>query len=174
MARKRSLFMLCLVVFALVLMVSATSTMLKASVADPLQDSLAVVENGASGWASVLVPAVPAESAAAPAPDKPAESAASAAAKSTESFKKGLLAAADKAYREKQISRLKLARVRIAVAFNRQAVAEMQETFLDEAVASGDIKPGDAMTGAIDFAKWIDIIQKFLPILLQILAIFGV
>jgi hypothetical protein len=88
------------------------------------------------------------------------------------SFKKTLSKAADEAYREGQITRWELARIRMAIAFRPEAVAEIQASCCDEAVAAGKMKPADGNASAFDWTALLDFIKQLLPLILQIISIF--
>jgi hypothetical protein len=90
--------------------------------------------------------------------------------KVSQSFKATLLKAAEKAYRDKDISRLDLARIRIAAVLRPNILAEAQAVVTEEAVKEKAMTPADATVGTFDWSKLLDFIVKVLP---MILALFG-
>ncbi len=113
----------------------------------------------APALAGVLIPTTATEATAAP--------------KASAAFKKTLDEAAAQAFKSGEITRWQLARVRLAIRFQPAAVAEIQAAVVDDAVAAGRMAPGDAIAAAFDWAKLLDFIKQLLPIILQLISIFG-
>lgn len=109
--------------------------------------------------ATVLVPTTATEATAAP--------------RASASFKKTLDEAAAQAFKSGEITRWQLARIRMAIRFRPEAVAEIQAAVVDDAVAAGRMAPGDAISAAFDWTKLLDFIKQLLPIILQLISIFG-
>jgi hypothetical protein len=107
---------------------------------------------------SVLVPATaPYDAAATP--------------KVNRTFRATLLKAAEQAYRDKEISRFELARIRIASVLRPQVIAEAQAVATEEAVTAKVMSAQDAgAVTAFDWSKLLDFLIKILPLLL---ALFG-
>lgn len=102
----------------------------------------------------------------------PAAADAAAASKVSASFKKTLEAAAVKAWKEGEITRWELAKVRMAIAFRPDALVEIQASVTDDAVAAGKMKPADAKAAAFDWSSLLEFIKQLLPLILQIISIF--
>jgi hypothetical protein len=110
----------------------------------------------------------------------PAEQAAAAAASdakpaaATRGFKKALGDAAGQAYREGKISRWQLARLRMAIAFRADAMAECQACVIDQAQQDGLI--GDAGPAQLDGFDWTNLLawlKELMPLILQIIGMLG-
>jgi hypothetical protein len=103
--------------------------------------------------------------------------AAEAAAKTpsaTASFRKTLSAAAEKAYRDKQITRWDLARIRLAITLRPRAIDEAQACVTDEACAAGVMPLAAAGDTAFDWGKLLEFIRQLLPEILAIIKLFSV
>ena len=95
-------------------------------------------------------------------------------AAATKSFKSTLNAAASQAYKEGTITRWQLARVRMAIAFRADAMAEAQACCLDQAVNDGLMRsPADADLDGFDWTQLLAFIKELLPLILQIISILG-
>jgi hypothetical protein len=109
-----------------------------------------------------------------PAPADQATAAAASDAKpaaATRGFKKALGDAAGQAYRDGQISRWQLARLRMAIAFRPEAMAEAQACVIDQAVQDGLIgDAGPATRDGFDWSGLLAFLKEFLPMILQIIA----
>jgi len=92
----------------------------------------------------------------------------------SKSFKATFLKAAEKAYRDGEINRWQLARLRMAAQFRPQVLAEAQAAVVDDAVEAGAMKPmGPAELAGFDWTQLLAFIQKLLPLILQIISIFS-
>lgn len=84
-------------------------------------------------------------------------------------FRPALIAAAEEAARDGQITRSELFKIRILSLFPRK-LAELEECCTAQAVSTGVAQNA----GAIDWAALLEFIKGLLPIILQILQIFAV
>jgi hypothetical protein len=92
----------------------------------------------------------------------------------TKSFKNTLSAAAAQAHKDGTITRWQLARVRMAIAFRPDAMAEAQACCLDQAVNDGLMRsPGDGDLDGFDWTQLLAFIKELLPMILQIISILG-
>jgi hypothetical protein len=79
--------------------------------------------------------------------------------------------AATQAFRDGQISRWQLARLRMAIAFRPEAMAEAQACVIDQAVQDGLIlDAGPATKDGFDWSGLLAFLKEFLPMILQIIA----
>lgn len=132
------------------------------------------------GWTATppVTVSVPASAYTPPAasPDVAAAAAATAADKpaaATRSFKRTLGDAATAAFREGQITRWQLARIRLAILVRPEAMAEIQASVIDQAVQDGVLRDGaPAALDGFDWSGLLAFIQQLLPLIMQIIAMF--
>lgn len=88
-------------------------------------------------------------------------------------FRRALVEAATQEYRAGNLSRLDLARVRMAAFLRPLAMREAQMAVADEAFAAGLVHDVGA-TEAFDFdwEKLIEFIKTILPLIIQIISLF--
>lgn len=97
------------------------------------------------------------------------------AAPASASFRKTLSAAAERAYRDKQISRWDLARIRMAILMRPAAIAEAQACVLEDACQAGMIPVGAAGdVAAVDWSKILSFVISKLPDIIAIIKLFAV
>lgn len=109
-------------------------------------------------------------------PSAYAEAAAAAAAAktpaATKGFKTALGTAATAAFQEGKITRWQLARLRMAIAFRADAMAEAQACVIDQACSEGVIRSaGDAELAGFDWTSLLAFIKEWLPFILQIISV---
>lgn len=103
------------------------------------------------------------------------DAAADKAPTATRSFKTALEKAAVDAYKAKQISRWDLARIRMALTFRPQAMAECQSCVVDQACSDGLMRgPDAAFKEGFDWNALLEFIKQLLPLILEIIKIFSV
>jgi hypothetical protein len=91
----------------------------------------------------------------------------------TRGFKNTLNAAATAAFREGKITRWQLARLRLAITFRPDAMAEAQACVVDQGIQDGVLLDGsDAIKDGFDWSQLMAFIQRLLPLILQIIAVF--
>lgn len=101
------------------------------------------------------------------------DAAADRPAAATRSFKAALSSAAAAAHREGKITRWQLARLRLAIAFRPDAMAEVQACVIDQGIQDGVLKDGaDAVKAGFDWQRLLAFLQEWLPKILQIIAVF--
>lgn len=93
-------------------------------------------------------------------------------AQATKGFRRALLTAATQACDEGTISRWELFRIRTISALYPGKLKDAQDAVVDNACASGLMLDADADNDGFDWTQLLAFIKEFLPILLQILAIF--
>jgi hypothetical protein len=121
-----------------------------------------------------MVVQVPTSAYAADAAAAAAAAAAEKPAAASKSFKKALGDAATAAFKEGKINRWQLARVRMAIAFRADAMAEAQACVVDQAVNDGLMRSsGNADLDGFDFTHLLAFIKELLPLILQIISILG-
>jgi len=91
----------------------------------------------------------------------------------TKSFKSALSAAAAAAHKEGTITRWQLARVRMAIAFRADAMAEAQACCLEQAQNDGLMRGSEAELDGFDWTQLLAFLKEFLPMILQIISILG-
>lgn len=92
----------------------------------------------------------------------------------SKSFKTTLSAAAAQAQKDGTITRWQLARIRMAIAFRPDAIAEAQACCLDQAVNDGLMRsPGDVDLDGFDWSQLLAFIKELLPLILQIISVLG-
>lgn len=89
-------------------------------------------------------------------------------AKSLQEFRKTLLATAEKACKDKELSRLDLFRLRIAT-MNKATLEKMHQACAEQVLVDGQA----TSYGAIDWTKLLAVFKEFLPILLELLKLFA-
>jgi hypothetical protein len=109
--------------------------------------------------------------------EKAAAAATAAAAEkpaaATRSFKKTLGDAATAAFKDGQITRWQLARVRMAIAFRAEAMAEIQAAVIDQAIQDGVLRDaGPAAMDGFDWSTLLAFIKEWMPFIMQIIAMF--
>jgi len=82
-------------------------------------------------------------------------------------FRKSLIAAAEQSFKDDEISRMDLIKIRFSSRSNR-VLHEMHQACAEQALSEGIC----GSYGAIDWAKLIDFIKVILPIILQLIALF--
>jgi hypothetical protein len=93
-------------------------------------------------------------------------------AEATKSFRRTLLAAAQQAQADGQITRWELFRVRTVSALMPAKLRQAQDVVMDNAVAAGLMGDGDGDAEGFDWTALLNFIKELLPIILQIIAIF--
>jgi hypothetical protein len=93
----------------------------------------------------------------------------------SKSFKNTLSAAAAQAQKDGTITRWQLARIRMAIAFRPDAMAEAQACCLDQAINDGLMRSpeGDADLDGFDWTQLLAFIKELLPMILQIISVLG-
>ena len=84
------------------------------------------------------------------------------------SFRKSLIAAAEKAVKDKELSRLDLFRLRVAT-MNKATLEKMHQACAEQVLADGQAQS----YGAIDWSKLLAAFKEFLPILLELIKLFA-
>lgn len=97
---------------------------------------------------------------------------AGSAAAALPGFKAALGKAATHAYRDGEISRVDLAKIRLAILLRPRVVAEAQQLVIDEGAKAGVIKQGSDVA-AIDWNAILAFIQALLPLILQLIELFS-
>lgn len=123
-----------------------------------------------ASWGTTTPAVVPAT------PNMAAAAAAEVMAKApaaTKSFRKTLGDAAVQAYRDGQITRWDLARIRLAMLARPHAIDEAQACVTEEACAAGVMPMAAAGDGAFDWSKIISFIISKLPDILAIIKLFA-
>ena len=87
-------------------------------------------------------------------------------------FKTALLQAAAEARSAGEIDRGDYLRIWFVATFRPRALAQVQATVVHEAVSAG-LMPPSANPEAFDWSALLAFIQALLPIILQIISIFG-
>lgn len=101
------------------------------------------------------------------------DAAADRPAAATRTFKAALNNAATAAHREGKITRWQLARLRLAIAFRPDAMAEAQACVIDQGIQDGVLRDGsDAIKDGFDWARLLEFIKQLLPLIMQIIAVF--
>lgn len=85
-------------------------------------------------------------------------------------FKKAVVKAAEESFRKGDINRWDLAKIRLCPA---RRLAEAQSCVTDEAVRAGVMKPADVANANFDWSALLAFIEKLLPLILQLISIFG-
>lgn len=128
------------------------------------------------GWTATppVTVSVPATAYVAPHLAASAAAAAEKPAAATRGFKRALGDAATTAFREGKISRWQLARVRMAIAFRADAMAEAQACVIDQAVQDGLMRDaGPAQLDGFDWSGLLAFLKELLPLILQIISVMG-
>lgn len=121
---------------------------------------------GQSGWNAATAVATPAAVADAAAASERAPAA-------TRDFKRTLNAAATAAYKDGKLTRWQLARLRLAITFRPDAMAEAQACVIDQGIQDGVLKDGDdAVKDGFDWSRLLEFIKQLLPLIMQIIAVF--
>lgn len=89
-------------------------------------------------------------------------------AQSLSSFRKALIASAEQAVKDKELSRLDLFRLRVAT-MNKATLEKMHQACAEQVLADGKA----ASYGAIDWSKLITILKEVLPIILELIKLFA-
>jgi hypothetical protein len=84
------------------------------------------------------------------------------------SFRKALIAAAEKSVKDKELSRLDLFRLRVAT-MNKATLEKMHQACAEQVLADGQAQS----YGAIDWSKLLAAFKEFLPILLELIKLFA-
>lgn len=92
----------------------------------------------------------------------------------TANFRKALGAAAEKAYRDGQISRWDLARLRMAILLRPKAIDEAQACVTDEACAAGAMPMSAAGEAGFDWSQILSFIITKLPDIIALIKLFAV
>jgi hypothetical protein len=91
----------------------------------------------------------------------------------TRSFKRALGDAATTAFREGKITRWQLARLRLAITFRSDAMAEAQACAIDQGIQDGVLKDSDSAShDGFDWAPFMEFLKSLLPWFMQIFAMF--
>jgi hypothetical protein len=90
----------------------------------------------------------------------------------TKGFRRALLTAAVQARDDGTISGWELFRIRTISALQPGKLRDAQDAVVDNACAAGLMLDSDAESDGFDWTSLLAFIKEFLPILLQILAIF--
>lgn len=92
----------------------------------------------------------------------------------SKSFKSTLSAAAAQAQKDGTITRWQLARIRMAIAFRPDAMAEAQACCFDQAINDGLMRGGsDSDLDGFDWTQLLAFIKELLPLIMQIISILG-
>jgi len=88
------------------------------------------------------------------------------------SFAKTLRKAAKEAWRNGDLSRWDLAKVRLATRINPAGIQEAQAAVEDEAMAAGLCMSNETFGEGFDWDALLAFITKLLPLILQLIALF--
>lgn len=94
-------------------------------------------------------------------------------AMATKGFRRALLAAAQQARDEDQITGWEMFRIRTAAALAPAKLRQAQDVVMDQACAAGLMGEGDGDGDGFDWMALLDFIKALLPVVLQIVALFA-
>lgn len=88
--------------------------------------------------------------------------------KSLADFRKTLMTSAEQAYKEGEMTRVEVFKLRVAT-MNPKVLRAMHQATAEHVLSEGKAKS----FSAIDWTKLVEIIKELLPVILQIISLFG-
>jgi len=84
-----------------------------------------------------------------------------------QSFRKALISAAESSYRDGEISRLDVFKIRVA-SLNKEVLKKMHATVVEQASFEGKAEPAK-----VDWSTLLTFIKELLPIILELIKLFS-